>query len=115
MFKLQINAQSGEHFKKDMADIKTVGLKDLLGFELQIVICLDPELIGLIFVDFITKKISAQEKNDPSILTEFPFKTYKISEEMTRIILPDMNGKYPEDPHCEAPFSKQYDSPRFLS
>ena len=115
MMMIKVIAQHGPGFKQGMAELRTVGLKEKIGFELEIVLDIDPEEASKIFVEFVVKTMASYEKQDPEILNSIPFSGIEVKEGLIRIILPDPNGKFPEDKTCSYPYSEQTSTPKLLA
>lgn len=112
---MKILYNEGENFREGMADIRTEGLKENFGFELQLVLHVHPEVAAKIFTDFITRMIISYKEHDLSIMQDSAYKMIEIDPELMRLILVDPNGKYPGDDTCSFPFDQQVQHPRRLN
>lgn len=112
---MKILYNEGENFREGMADIRTEGLKENFGFELQLVLHVHPEVAAKIFTDFITRTIISYQEQDLSIMQESSYKVKEIGPELIRLVVEDPNGNYPGDDECIFPFNQQEKHPKRLN
>lgn len=103
---------------KMLANYHTHGLEKTRNhLDFQIVLPINPELAHSIIWNFI-KRINKGEKFEPNtkvenIIKGFPVKLIEATEgnrKVLRIILPDPNGKFPNEKKCNEFYKKQIEN-----
>lgn len=96
------------------ANHHTHGLEDHLGhLDLQIVLNIDPEISRNIFggiVEEIKKGKTYKSGKHSGVIESYDVQMLEFEESdrtILRIILPDPNGKFPDDEHCEKTYKTQ--------
>lgn len=84
--------------------------------DLEIVLPLDPKMVAQIFysmVELIKQGESFEDKlSSDKVIKNFDVQLVKVHDgtrELIRVIIPDMNGKFPGDKDCANVFSNQLD------
>ena len=106
----------------DQSGYHTHGLDAYGSLELELNLPITPQRAGL-FINLVANEIAEKWKryrsgdreddvfNLPVYLFETaPIRTSRDDDRVLRILLCDPAGKYPWEPECEAPYSKQLDT-----
>ncbi|MEH6942586.1 DUF4262 domain-containing protein [Bacillus sp. JJ722] len=98
-----------------IANIHTHGLAENLNhFDLQIVLKLDEELVQMLFntiIENIAEGYKYREGRSNQVIDgiEVEFKVFEEDDrKVLRLILPDEEGRFPNDEGCQEPYNKQY-------
>ena len=95
----------------------THGLKENFNhMDLEVVLPIDPQIVGSIFhgmVDLIKGGESFEDKLiSDKVIRNYNVQLVKVNDgqrDLIRIILPDVNGKFPSDPDCADVYKNQLD------
>lgn len=106
----------------DQSSYHTHGLDAYGSLELELNLPITPQRAGL-FINLVANEIAEKGKryrsgdreddvfNLPVYLFETaPIRTSRDNDRVLRILLCDPAGKYPWEPECESPYSKQLDT-----
>lgn len=104
-----------EEIDGPVANIHTHGLAENLNhIDLQIVLKLDEDLVQMLLntiIDNIAEGYKYREGRSNQVIDsiEVEFKLFEESDrKVLRVILPDEQGRFPNDEGCQEPYNKQY-------
>lgn len=111
----KFNTEQHSPYLSSIMDVRSVGLKELLGKELQVVVDLGSLDIEFIMGDIGARALEGEKMHKGIKLTgyipnypNYPILLKEIKEDKTlRIIFPDRMGKLPDEDGCEYPFNLQ--------
>lgn len=113
---VHVNIQRGEQFPPGICDARTVGVETFSNSEFQIVLNLKDGSIVSAFNNVLAILMAGTVLKDKyhvrGVVDSRPIRIMEVpngSRVLRRIIIPDPDGRWPEDPDCKYPYSLQND------